>query len=203
VTSVDDLFDSEVVQMVVMHKWDSYGYAFFLLRYFMSTCMVALHVVISLDWFADASREVAGVGQIVLCVALLAYELLQLRIMLWHSRIFTWATLYNVLDWLALSLAFVVAQQRVSGDVNAHRDLVSLATVIIWMQWLFYLRGFPSTSAMIRMIIEVIRDARPFFVMPIPTILMGDELKTLRALKATESPADASIPRSAFKFNLE
>ena len=54
-TSVDELFENEVVRMVVTHKWNSYGKAFFLLRYIASTCLVALHWIISADSFADAS----------------------------------------------------------------------------------------------------------------------------------------------------
>ena len=114
------------------------------------------------------SGEVAAFMQIVLCCALLVYELLQLRNTLRHSRFLNSASLYNALDVLALTLAFVVAQQRAIRTARAPEDVASFATIIIWLHWLFYLRGLPATSAMIRMIIEVFHDAIPFFVTPVP-----------------------------------
>ena len=158
--------------------------AMFLCRFFCSICLVALHVAISVDALADTWQEVA-VAQCVLCAALLAYELLQLRNMLRQSRILNWASLYNLLDMSALSLAFIVAQPRAGGDASAPEEVVCAATIVIWLHVLFYLRGFEATSAMIRMIIEVIHDATPFFATPPPqTQIHSDEVKALRMLKA-------------------
>ena len=103
-----------------------------------------------------------------LCGVLLAYELWQLRIMLQHSRFRNRASLYNLLDVSALLLAFVVAQPRAGGGASVPEEVASLATIFIWLHLLFYLRGFGPTSAMIRMIIEVIQDATAFFAIPTP-----------------------------------
>ena len=119
-----------------------------------------------------------------LCGVLLAYELWQLRIMLQHSRFFNRASLYNLLDVSALLLAFVVAQPRAGGGASVPEAVASLATIFIWLHLLFYLRGFGPTSAMIRMIIEVLHDATPFFAMPTPkTQMHPEESKTVQALK--------------------
>jgi len=56
----------------------------------------------------------------------------------------------------------------------------AIATLMIWLKFLYYLRIFEATSSLIRMIMQVIYDIRHFLMVLLLTIIaFGDSFKTL------------------------
>jgi len=69
-------------------------------------------------------------------------------------------------------------QVNVSSDVE--RTVLAIVTFFMWMKFLYFLRIFKETGYLIRMIIEVIKDMRNFFLVLLITVAaFGDSFSTI------------------------
>jgi len=70
------------------------------------------------------------------------------------------------------------------------QEAVSLATLVLWLHFILYLRGFQATSALIRMVQEIFKEAVPFLVIFLLTIAgLGHAF-------AMSSPTERTLPDS-------
>ena len=69
-------------------------------------------------------------------------------------------------------------QVNVSSDVE--RTVLAIVSFFMWMKFLYFLRIFKETGYLIRMIIEVIKDMRNFFLVLLITVAaFGDSFSTI------------------------
>jgi len=64
---------------------------------------------------------------------------------------------------LGLNLAYLI-RDLLDSEAHATRILSSLAALIMWLKLLYFLRLFAPTAALIRMIVEIIKDMFVFLV---------------------------------------
>src|SRR3569833_107738 len=75
---------------------------------------------------------------------------------------------------IALNIAFIVCDFKEISPTTM-RPLGSIAVFIMWLKIFFFLRLFSSTSSMIRLIVEVIKDMGTFsFVLAQAMIAWGN-----------------------------
>lgn len=70
------------------------------------------------------------------------------------------------------AICVLTALNKLDIDVNdtVERVIVSITTFFMWLKFLYFLRIFRNTGYLIRMIVEVIKDMRNFFLVILITI---------------------------------
>ena len=69
-------------------------------------------------------------------------------------------------------------QVHVSDDIE--RTVLAIVSFFMWMKFLYFLRIFKETGYLIRMIVEVIKDMRNFFLVLLITVAaFGDSFSTI------------------------
>merc|ERR1712232_406692 len=105
--------------------------------------------------------------------------------------------------WNMLSLfsyAFIVISivlEMVEGHQRRGRNVAAVASLLIWVQVLYYLRGFRGTGALVRMICVICLDMRYFIIiMIIMTMAFAQVYYILMKGDLTqyaEDPANATV----------
>lgn len=100
-----------------------------------------------------------------------------------------WTDFWNYFDFIPPVLIFVLIYydqlQFTSGNKDEHElpiqvGVKAVATLMIWLKFLYYLRIFEATSSLIRMITQVVVDIRYFLMVLLLTIVaFGDAFKTI------------------------
>ena len=71
-----------------------------------------------------------------------------------------------------------ILQVHLSDDVE--RIVLSIVTFFMWFKFLYFLRIFKSTGYLIRMIVEVVKDMRYFFLVLLITVAaFGDSFSNI------------------------
>jgi len=97
-----------------------------------------------------------------------------------------WKNIWNYFDFippiLIIAMCFLDQEQLLmkKDEEPIQVAIQAIATLMIWLKFLYYLRIFEATSSLIRMIMQVIYDIRHFLMVLLLTIIaFGDSFKTL------------------------
>ena len=72
---------------------------------------------------------------------------------------------WNLFDLLSLAINFAyIICDIISSNPDANRILASIAVLFMWLKLLYFLRLFAPTAALIRMIVEIIKDISIFLI---------------------------------------
>ena len=118
---------------------------------------------------ADGTVEVIS-GAVVLAFSLAfgALEALQMYSTLGAGRYAS--EVWNYLDMLTVAFAAGVGINSL-GLLRVPDVWRMISAVLMWLRVVFFLRGFDSTATLVRIVLEIIKDSTPFFVLIILLIL--------------------------------
>jgi len=80
-------------------------------------------------------------------------------------------SMWNVIDLTTLILTLVIIiMDFADTKATTLRTVSSVAIVLLWMKFFYFLRIFDSTAPLIRMIVEITADIRPFLLVLVVAI---------------------------------
>jgi hypothetical protein len=166
------MFNNATVRAVIQPKWQEYGYKIFQ-RLFLwhlldLSFMMAFIFLLSDHDFSDVgSTSTSPHREIALLVLLFGMSLLFIRNLyreikqVYHvgSIVKYFSDPWNILDAASLSLFVAMAVLYLSGSESL-RYVLGFGVYLKWFGVLYYLQAFDKTSALIRMIFQIVQDIR-------------------------------------------
>ena len=150
-----EIFQSKLLQVLLLNKWDRVRWAVYGqgLLYILYMILLSLYCIL----FRDGHPGFL-IFLFIVHVLLFLYEVTQIATDFFDY----WGDMWNILDQLR-GLSFTVYAVLVWRGQDNHEALL---TVIIfsWMRGISYFRMFDGTRYMVRLLAEVIKDMREFFV---------------------------------------
>jgi hypothetical protein len=150
-----EIFQSKLLQVLLLNKWDRvrwavYGQGLLYILYMVLLSLYCISFREGYQWFL--------VLLFIVHVLLFLYEVTQIATDFFDY----WGDMWNILDQLR-GLSFTVYAVLVWRGEDNHNALL---TVIIfsWTRGISYFRMFDGTRYMVRLLAEVIKDMREFFV---------------------------------------
>eukprot|EP00747_Dinoflagellata_sp_TGD_P152932 gnl/TRDRNA2_/TRDRNA2_177352_c0_seq2.p1 gnl/TRDRNA2_/TRDRNA2_177352_c0~~gnl/TRDRNA2_/TRDRNA2_177352_c0_seq2.p1 ORF type:complete len:389 (-),score=65.86 gnl/TRDRNA2_/TRDRNA2_177352_c0_seq2:50-1216(-) len=118
-----------------------------------------------------SGEEAAGGDNALKDLLAMVTTLFSIRYLVWEfRRLFEIQLAYimngwNIISLLSYTLILIsTTVEMVLRHSRSTRELASIGTLLVWTKTLYYLRGFRGTGALVRMIIQILRDMR-FFVL--------------------------------------
>jgi len=149
-SSDNEVLCDPVVEAVLLHKWRTYGFAFFSARLSLVAVMLAL-----------ASRDPLSSGG-ALALPSLAFAVLSERVWV-ASRTRKSSSINICVEVVALALVLGLAVSS-RLELVIQREVVCVAVFALWLQALLLLRGFEHTAALIGALQSIVADALPFLL---------------------------------------
>lgn len=152
--SNDQIFRCKMLQVLLLNKWDRVKWAVY------GQGMLYILYMILLSLFCIFFRESPGfLVLLFIChIFLFLYEVTQIATDFFDY----WGDMWNILDQLRGFTCTIYTILVWRGDDNTN---VLLAVVIFsWTRGISYFRMFDGTRYMVRLLAEVIKDMREFFV---------------------------------------
>ena len=150
----DQIFRSTILQVLLNNKWDRVKWAVYGqgLIYILYMILLSFYCILFID------NKAFLILLFIVHALLFFYEVTQIATDFFDY----WLDLYNILDQLR-GLSFTVyAVLAWRGDNNM--DVLLTVIIFSWTRGISYFRMFDGTRYMVRLLSEVIKDMREFFV---------------------------------------
>lgn len=164
-----EIFDKELIQVAILSAWEQYGFYY---HCFITLVYVALLASLSYSNYTFHSQDyhTAIVAVMVFTCLFIAFEIKE------FSRDPA-AYLLNIPNYFQLAcyvLTLTGCCIRIvkDSDTDLARSILSVATILLWINALNFLRPFTLTGPLIRMISYVLLRLVPFFII-LAIVLFG------------------------------
>ena len=152
-----------------------YGYAHHACLTLLYVAFLVLTSACNYRFAQSAGLDAAALDLV--CASLLLNSLLLVykALQLWRDPALYLGALNNFVDSLSFCLVYAGYAQRLAGGVEsqASAQTVAAATVMLWVNLLYYLRPFRATSAVVRLLYVDRNDELKFFVFILAFMLFG------------------------------
>ena len=152
-----DFFDNPAIDVAVDFAWQTYGYRYHLL---VTVSFVVYLAVVSITnyqfqkWAGDPTKSEASKGLVWLTIVMtLVYCVLEYREFVVNPSIY-FRVLSNYFDVFAYALIICGSAMRLQNghDTMASEAILSFAIIFLTFDFLYYLRPYKETSAIVRML---------------------------------------------------
>lgn len=111
-------------------------------------------------------QDILGIVDVVIALYMLWIEYQQLTKCSFYAYItdIPWNHL-NLLANFGVIITVITTFAKLEDDSS--RSIASLTVFFVWMQLFYFMRGFRHTGALVRMVLEIIHDMRPFMLLMI------------------------------------
>lgn len=208
-TANDQVFLSKVVQIILLQKWNTFGLnshiqssgIFFLQLFFFTNMCFNMNGGCKADFAVeDLGKWICEPGVWGWCAAATAvyFFICEIKQIISDGSEKYLNDIWNWIDVLAnAGVIFSVALQAPSVSSTLLQNelhwLPAFTTLLLWLQFLFFMRGFRGTGALVRMIVEIGYDIRYFllimFLMTMAFSLANYTMHPDRYLEADETGA--------------
>jgi hypothetical protein len=159
-----DIFNNEVIRVAVQSAWEQYGF-----RYHCLLTLIYMGLLASLSYsnyvFHLQDNHPALYIAVVLTCVFFALEIKECW-RDWSDYFLDYKNIPNYFQLAGYILTLVGCGIRFQENFDTYdaRIILSIATIILWVNFLSFLRPFTFTGPLIRMISYVILKLLPFFL---------------------------------------
>ena len=171
-SSNDEIFATDQIRVFVDFMWEGYFYAI-LDNLFIPFCFYFLAFILYSGYFSHQESDQLSwifVGEICclvtfgkMFVTFTVLEIIQLR----STGISYFYNMWNLIDFssLIINAVYVACELTNALPFGKLQLIATVATLLLWVKFFYWMRLFRPFSAFIRMIAEILIDIRVFMVM--------------------------------------